>query len=294
MFLQFHCRKRTKNSATCIQILYKHCCEIKHFRPPQSPQKTCGILEGLAIINLPNYIIILKPKTYWKSNFLALVKCPQLGFLLVLLYPNIFIIFQSYELPPILLTHTHTHHNISLILLFKSIRWSFFPLPCLCLHHNFVCLHLTTSVYLCCSLSVFIFSYLSPYLAIVLANPLNRCLDPSLSNIHPSSLLFLSFYFFRPPPLLMFLLCLLIGFLSFQQVSSSLNHLSSSRFGLSSVFPSANISVSHPSSVWVSPTIFLSHSSLSVVIRILWQLDDRYHISDCNLMHLYRWACYCC
>lgn len=56
---------------------------------------------------------------------------------------------------------------------------------------------LSICIYLCLwcySLSVFIFLNLAPYLSIVQTNPLNLCLDPSLSNIHPSPLLFLSFH----------------------------------------------------------------------------------------------------
>ncbi len=59
-----------------------------------------------------------------------------------------------------------------------------------------------------------------------------------------------------------------------------------------SPFPAPRVYLTHPLSLCLSLclslSLSLSLSSLSVVITILWQLDDRCHISDCNLMHLFR------
>lgn len=97
--------------------------------------------------------------------------------------------FSSFSMPNklcllILYIHTPTYY-LKFLSFNHSIRRSLLSLP---LSLSSLHLHLSTSS-LSLLLLICIHISLSPYLAIVLANPLKRCLNPSLSIFHPSLLL---------------------------------------------------------------------------------------------------------
>lgn len=184
-------------------------------------------------------------------------------------FPHRSLLISSF-LPP---AHTHTlvSSQLNLSFLWCYLKFFIFACPFLSLSvSHFICMSLPPRLVL----FFYPYSYfpLSLHLVIALSNPLNRCLDPSLSNIHLSFFLFLSFHL---SPLLVSVVFQLV-FFPFQSVSSSLNHLSSSRAGLSSLFHSLSLVLSLTFRVFIS-----WHQNFMTV-------DDRYQISNCNLIHLYR------